>query len=96
VAAGYAGEKLILHLCGMGLGTVWIGGTMDREAFTKASALSEDEMMVCITPVGVPAAKMSLRQFLKQLPRLLKQKILDSMQRQQTSLMLTLRMKLMR
>lgn len=62
VAAGYAGEKLILHLCGMGLGTVWIGGTMDREAFTKASALSEDEMMVCITPVGVPAAKMSLRE----------------------------------
>ena len=45
----------------MGIGTVWIGGTMDRAAFEKASALKEDEVMVCITPAGCPA-KMSLRE----------------------------------
>ena len=61
LAAGYAGEDLFLFLCGMGIGTVWIGGTMDRAAFEKASALKEDEIMVCITPAGCPA-KMSLRE----------------------------------
>lgn len=63
LGAGYAGEDLILFLTSLGLGTVWIGGTMDRAAFEKAAGLKEDEVMPCITPLGVPA-RMSMRESL--------------------------------
>ena len=29
-AYGYSFEKLVLHACELGIGTVWIGGTMKR------------------------------------------------------------------
>ena len=61
-AVGYSFERLVLHAQALGLGTVWIGGTMDREAFERAMALSEDEVMPCVSPLGYPAAKMSLRE----------------------------------
>lgn len=60
-AAGYTFEKLMLKAVSMGLGTVWIGGTMKRELFEKACGKQEDERMPCITPLGTPA-KMSLRE----------------------------------
>ena len=64
LAAGYAGEDLILYLTGIGVGTVWIGGTMDRDAFEKAAGIKVDEVMIAVTPVGLPADKMSLRESL--------------------------------
>ena len=59
-ACGYAFEKLMLKAVEMGLGTVWIGGTMKRELFEAASSKSDEERMPCITPVGYPA-KMSFK-----------------------------------
>jgi rubredoxin len=35
-AFGYAFEKFILYAQSLGIGTVWIGGTMDRALFEKA------------------------------------------------------------
>ncbi|MBQ9734269.1 MAG: nitroreductase family protein [Clostridia bacterium] len=61
-AFGYAFEKLVLYAQSLGIGTVWIGGTMDRDAFEKAMELTEDEVMPCVSPLGYPAAKMSLRE----------------------------------
>ena len=61
-AFGYAFEKLVLYAQSLGIGTVWIGGTMDRGAFEKAMELAEDEVMPCVSPLGYPAAKMSLRE----------------------------------
>lgn len=61
-AYGYAFEKLILAAQSLGLGTVWIGGTMNRSIFEKAMALETDEVMPCVTPVGYTAAKMSIRE----------------------------------
>ena len=61
-AFGYSFEKLVLYAQSLGIGTVWIGGTMDRKAFEKAMELAEDEVMPCISPIGYPAAKMSLRE----------------------------------
>ena len=60
-AFGYAFEKLVLYAESLGLGTTWIAGTMDRPAFEKAMELKADEVMPCVSPLGCPAKKMSLR-----------------------------------
>ena len=64
VAFGYAFEKLVLYAWSLGIGTTWIGGTMKRELFEQAAKLSEGEMMPCISPLGYPAKKHSLRESL--------------------------------
>ncbi len=61
-AFGYAFEKLVLYAESLGLGTTWIAGTMDRPAFEKAMELKADEVMPCVSPLGCPAKKMSLRE----------------------------------
>ena len=61
-ALGYSFERLVLYAWSLGIGTVWIGGTMDRAAFERAMMLSKDEMMPCVSPLGYSAKKMSLRE----------------------------------
>ena len=63
-AFGYAFERIVLFAEAMGLGTTWIAGTMDRPAFERAMALAPGEIMPCVSPVGYPAPKMSLRESL--------------------------------
>ncbi len=60
-AFGFAFETFILYAAGLGVGTVWIAGTMDRPAFERAMDLSGDELMPAVTPLGYPAAKRTLR-----------------------------------
>ena len=62
VAFGYEFEKLILYAWSIGVGSVWIAGTMKRSAFEKAAGIKDDEMMPCITPLGYEAEKMSMRE----------------------------------
>ena len=62
VAFGFSFEKLVLYAWTLGIGTTWIGGTMKRELFERAAGLAEGEMMPCITPLGYPAKKRSLRE----------------------------------
>ena len=62
VAFGYSFEKLVLYAWSLGIGTTWIGGTMKRELFERAAGLSEDELMPCISPLGYPAKKRSVRE----------------------------------
>lgn len=61
-AFGYSFEMFVLHAQKLGLGTVWLGGTMNRAAFEKAMELAEDEMMPCASPLGYAAPKMSVRE----------------------------------
>ena len=61
-AFGYAFEKLVLYAWSLGIGTTWIGGTMKRELFEQAAGLSEGEMMPCVSPLGYPAKKRSIRE----------------------------------
>ena len=61
-AFGYAFETMVLYAQSLGIGTVWIGGTMDRGAFENAMELAEDEVMPCVSPLGYPAEKMSVRE----------------------------------
>ena len=61
-AVGYSFEMLVLYAQSLGLGTVWVGGTMDRAAFEQAMDLAENERMPCMTPIGYPAQKMSIKE----------------------------------
>ncbi|MBE5892467.1 MAG: nitroreductase [Lachnospiraceae bacterium] len=62
VAFGYSFEMFVLFAQSLGIGTVWLGGTMNRAAFEKAMELGADEIMPCASPLGYPAKKMSLRE----------------------------------
>ena len=64
VAFGYSFEKLVLYAWSLGIGTTWIGGTMKREAFERATGLAAGERMPCVSPVGYPAGKRSIRETL--------------------------------
>ncbi len=61
-AYGYCFEQLVLYAWSLGIGTTWIGGTMKRELFEKAAGLQNGERMPCISPLGYPAEKRSLRE----------------------------------
>ena len=63
-AFGYAFEKVVLYAEGLGIGTTWIAGTMDRPAFERAMDLGEGERMPCVSPLGYPAERMSVRETL--------------------------------
>ena len=61
-AFGFSFEQIVLFAETLGVGTTWIAGTFDRSAFEKTVGLSPDEVMPCVTPLGYPAKKMSLRE----------------------------------
>ncbi len=62
LAFGYSFEAFVLYAQSLGLGTVWLGGTMNRSAFEEAMSLKENELMPCATPIGYAANKMSVRE----------------------------------
>lgn len=62
VAFGYSFEHYLLYAQYLGLGSVWIGGTMNRAVFEKAMCLESDELMPCVSPLGYTAEKMSVRE----------------------------------
>lgn len=62
VAFGFSFEKLVLYAWSLGIGTTWIGGTMKREVFEKAAHLMDNEFMPCVSPLGYPAKKRSLKE----------------------------------
>ena len=61
-AFGFSFEKLVLYAWSLGIGTTWIGGTMKRDVFERAAGLAEGEMMPCVSPLGYPAKKRSIRE----------------------------------
>lgn len=61
-AYGYSFEAVLMHAHELGLGTVWIGGTMPRDKFEAAAKVSDNEIMPCVSPLGVTADKMSIKE----------------------------------
>ncbi|SEL34018.1 Nitroreductase [Ruminococcus sp. YRD2003] len=61
-AFGYSFEKMVLYAWSLGIGTTWIGGTMKREQFEKEAGVREGEIMPCISPLGYPAKKRSIKE----------------------------------
>lgn len=64
LAVGYCFEEACLKALDMKIGTVMLGGTMNRDAFEKAMDLGTDEAMPVVTPLGYIAPKMSIRESL--------------------------------
>lgn len=64
VAFGYSFEKFVLYAQSLGVGTVWLGGTMNRAAFEKAMELDSDEIMPCASPLGYAADKMTIKEIM--------------------------------
>lgn len=56
--AGYYGEKLVLEMTKLGLGTCWVGGTFDRN--NEVFMTKDDERIVCVIVFGEPAEKESM------------------------------------
>lgn len=63
-AFGYSFERIVLFAGSCGIGTTWIAGTMDRAAFERAMDLGENEVMPCVSPLGYPSDRMSVREIL--------------------------------
>lgn len=61
-AFGYSFEEVVLYALSLGVGSTWIAGTMDRPAFERAVSLASGEVMPCVSPLGYPSSKMSLRE----------------------------------
>ncbi len=61
-AIGFSFEKLLLYAWTLGIGSTWIGGTMKRELFEKAAGVNGKQLMPCVSPLGYPAERMSLRE----------------------------------
>lgn len=57
---GHVLEGLILVATELGLGTCWLGGTLDREAFGKAVDVGPSEWVPAVTPVGPRADRRRL------------------------------------
>lgn len=58
-AYGYSFEKMILYAWSQGIGTTWVGGTLDRPLFEKAAATRDYEYMMIVTPIGYPSKTQS-------------------------------------
>ena len=58
-AYGYSFEKLILYAWNLGIGTTWIGGTLNRPLFEKAADTKDDEYIMIVTPIGYPSKTQS-------------------------------------
>ncbi len=63
-AFGYSFERFVIYAWSLGIGTTWIGGTMKRESFEKAAGIKPGEMMPCVSPIGYPAKKKSVKEIL--------------------------------
>ena len=61
-AFGYSFEKLVLYLESQNIGTTIIAGTMNRQTFERVMEVGPDEVMPCVSPLGYPAEKMSMRE----------------------------------
>ena len=57
---GYGMERNVLFATSLGLGTCWLGGTLNRAGFARKIGLEEGELMPAVSPVGYPAGKRSL------------------------------------
>ena len=58
-AVGYDFEQLMLYATHLGIGTCWLAGTFDRDAFSTAFQVKEGELFPAISPIGYPAEKKS-------------------------------------
>ena len=49
-AFGYSFEKMVLYAWSLGIGTTWIGGTLNRQHFEEVAKTKENEFMMIVSP----------------------------------------------
>jgi nitroreductase len=59
---GYCLETVILKATELGLGTVWLAGSLNRTTFSKKINLKENELLPAVTPVGYQAEHTTLKE----------------------------------
>jgi hypothetical protein len=57
---GYMFEQVILFATGIGMGTCWMGGTLNRSLFAEKMNVISGEILPAISPVGYPSGKGSV------------------------------------
>lgn len=57
---GYCMEKNVLFATGLGLGTCWLGGTLNRSTFAQMMNVTEDEVLPAVTPIGYAEERKTL------------------------------------
>jgi hypothetical protein len=57
---GYPNEAAILYITSLGLGTCWLGGSLNRTLFSDMAHPQKEEMIPTISPVGIIAEKRNL------------------------------------
>ena len=62
IACGYEFERFCLRAASVGLGTVMLAASLNRETFEQAMEVAEDEVMPVASPIGYPAARRSIRE----------------------------------
>ncbi len=62
LSLGFAFETFCLRVAECGLGTVMLAASLSRKSFEEAMEVGPGEVMPVASPVGYPAAKMSLRE----------------------------------
>ncbi len=58
---GYCMEKNILEATSLGLGTCWMGGTLNRSEFAEKLKISGNEIIPAISPIGYAERKNSVK-----------------------------------
>ena len=58
---GYCMERNVLLATSLGLGTVWLGGSLNRSSFAAAMNAAPDELIPAITPLGYAADKRTVK-----------------------------------
>lgn len=59
-AAGYIFEQAVLRCTQLGLGTCWLGGTVNKKDFLNNLSVGDGEILPIVSPVGYPADKRRL------------------------------------
>ena len=57
---GYCMEMYVLKATELGLGTVWLGGSLNRSTFTDVLDMTEEDILPAIVPLGYAAERRSV------------------------------------
>lgn len=64
---GYAFEKIVLYLTGLGLGTCWLGASFERKKLSSRLHIADSEIIPIVTPVGYPGSGLNIHSSLVKL-----------------------------
>jgi nitroreductase len=58
---GYCMEKNILMVTDLGIGTCWLGGTLNRSAFAAKLNIADNETIAAVSPIGYAESKNTIK-----------------------------------